>query len=170
MVALKSKAIRGIGPAIIAISANTLMLKQAQRFGIAAESGGLLKLHVIYLGPLLHRIGADAVWQSLHLPGLQSLWFWLGFHYATGLAMAFIYIYVLEPILPGGGFLKGSLFSLLPWALNSLGVLPLLGQGVLGRNKLTVGGMVYFFAANWLFGALLGVFYARGIRSRSEEK
>lgn len=75
--------------------------------------------------------------------------------------MAFFYIYIFEPLLPGGGLLTGSLFSLLPWVVNSFVILPLLGQGILGIHRLTVPGIIYFFFANWVFGALLGVLYEK---------
>ncbi|GAC1693074.1 MAG: hypothetical protein NVS9B5_35510 [Terriglobales bacterium] len=156
-----SKFKAGIIPALIAITANIAVLKSAGLLGIIAESGGLLKLHVIYLEPIVERLHITSLWHSAHLPAAESLWFWMGFHYATGLAMAYLYIYVFEPILPGGGLVKGSIFSLLPWSLNSFAVLPLLGQGILGIHKLTVSGIIYFFFANWVFGALLGTLYAR---------
>ncbi|GAC1435938.1 MAG: hypothetical protein NVS1B11_24570 [Terriglobales bacterium] len=148
-------------PALVAITANTAVLKSSWLWGITAESGGLLKLHIIYVGPILERLHIVPIWHIAHLPGAESLWFGLAFHYVTGLAMAFVYIYILEPFLPGGGLMKGSIFSLLPWFLNSFAVLPLLGQGILGRHRLTPSGMVYFFFANWVFGVLLGVLYER---------
>ncbi|MCA1652576.1 MAG: hypothetical protein LC753_20690, partial [Acidobacteria bacterium] len=50
---------------------------------------------------------------------------------------------------------------LLPWLVNGLVVLPLLGQGVLGYQRLALSGMAYFFVANWSFGAALGVLYEK---------
>ena len=75
--------------------------------------------------------------------------------------MVLIYLYIFEPILPGKGWLKGSLFSLFPWMINGLIVLPLLGQGILGIHQLSIAGIIYFFIANWIFGLVLGVVYER---------
>ncbi len=150
---------------LIAISFNTLMLKAAHLFGIVAENGGLLRLHVIYLGSLVERSGIAGWWIKAALPGPNSLPFWLVFHYATGMVMVFLYTYVFESRLPSSVLVKGSVFSLLPWLINGLIVLPLLGQGPLGLRQIAVSGAVYFFVANWVFGATLAVFYEK-FRSR----
>ena len=73
--------------------------------------------------------------------------------------MVLMYVYLFEKLLPGNAWLKGSLFSLLPWSINGCIVLPLLGQGFIGVHKLTTAGMIYFFLANWMFGLVLGVVY-----------
>lgn len=145
----------------IAISANAIVLKLATCFGIVAESGGLLKLHVLYLSPMVKRTGISSWWTAHHLPGPSSIPFWLAFHYLTGFVMVFLYTSLLEPVLPGRGLAKGTIFSLLPWMINVLLVLPMLGQGAFGVRALAVSGIVYFFAANWLFGAALGVLYEK---------
>ena len=74
--------------------------------------------------------------------------------------MVCLYV-LLEPGFPGRGLLKGSVFSLLPWSINSLIVLPALGQGVFGYRTLPLSGIAYFFVANWSFGAVLGELYER---------
>lgn len=145
----------------MAITANAVALKTASRFGIVAESGGLLKLHVIYLRPLVQSAGISEWWAAQGLPGPPSMPFWLVFHYVTGLAMVALYVFLLEPVLPGGVLMKGSLFSLLPWLINGLIVLPLLDQGLFGLSVLPLSGVLYFFVANWLFGAVLGILYAK---------
>ena len=105
-------------------------------------------------------LGITALWTSVGLPPPASLIFWLAFHYATGFGMVCLYV-LLEPRLPGRGLLKGSLFSLLPWLINGLIVLPALGQGVFGYRTLPLSGIAYFFVANWSFGAVLGELYER---------
>ena len=146
---------------LIALTVNTIVLKGAAPLGILAESGGLLRLHVIYLGPLVERSGLAQAWASAGLPGPTTTPFWLAFHYTTGFVMVLLYAYLIEPILPGNGLTKGTLFSLLPWLINGLIVLPLLGQGPLGVRRLPASGIAYFFLANWSFGAVLGVLYHR---------
>lgn len=146
---------------IVAITASTIVLKAAAPLGIVAESGGLLRLHVQHLAPMLRQFGVAGWWTSHGLPGPASLPFWLAFHYATGFVMVLLYTALLERALPGTGVLKGSLFSLIPWLINSLIVLPMLGEGAFGSRALSASGMSYFFMANWLFGAALGAVYAR---------
>lgn len=145
----------------IAITANTLFLKASPLLGVQAESGGLLRLCVLRLRGPLGRTGIPVHWDNMRLPGPRSLSFWLIFHYATGFVMVTLYVRAVRSLLPGGGLMKGSLFSLGPWLINGLVVLPRLGQRPFGLSTLRPSGILYFFVANWLFGALLGVLYER---------
>lgn len=145
---------KGFLAGLIAITANTILLKTAPLLHIQAESGGLLKLILLHTH--------DYLSQGMLLYFKTTL-FWLLFHYVTGFSMVLIYLYVFEPVLPGKGWLKGSLFSLLPWMINGLIVLPLLGQGILGIHQLSMTGII-FFIANWLFGWVLGMVYERAIK------
>ncbi len=137
---------------LIAITLNTLLLKAAPIFNIVAESGGLLKLILLST----HLYMSAAVLAYVHTTA-----FWVLFHYLTGFAMVILYVYIFQPLLPGKGWQKGSLFSLLPWMINGFIVLPLLGQGLIGIHQLPVTGIIYFFVANWIFGITLGVLYER---------
>ena len=141
----------GLLAGLVAITVNTMVLKAAPLLSVNAESGGLLKLALLHAKPLL---------PAGLLPVVKTEGFKLLFHYVTGLGMVGLYVGVVEPRLPGNGWVRGGLFALLPWALNGFVVLPLLGQGVAGVHALTPGGMAYFFVANELFGLVLGGVYA----------
>ena len=145
----------------VAITVNTLALKLAQPLGITAESGGLLKLGSRCAGPIANGLGIPHAWAKAGLPGPATLAFWVAFHYATGFGMVWLFVAVLHTRLPGNGLVKGSLFSLLPWLINGLLVLPALGQGVFGWRVLSPSGIAYFAGANWLFGAVLGILYEK---------
>ena len=143
---------KGLLAALIAITVNTIALKAAPLLGIMAESGGLLKLVIMQVKP------------SVNAPTIaffQTTAFWIVFHYLTGFAMTILYVYLLESLLPGKALQSGTLFSFVPWLINGLIVLPLLGQGVFGYYKLPLSGMVYFFFANWLFAVLFVWLYKR---------
>lgn len=137
----------GLLAGVVAITANTLGLKAAPLMAVNAESGGLLKLVLLHTTPVLPAGGLPEGFKLL-------------FHYLTGLGMVGLYVLVFEPRLPDNGWVKGGLFSLLPWVLNGFVVLPLLGQGLAGGHVLTAGGMAYFFVANAVFGLVLGGLYA----------
>lgn len=141
----------GLLAGVVAITANTLVLKAAPLMAVNAESGGLLKLVLLHTTPVL---------PAGPLPVVKAEGFKLLFHYLTGLGMVGLYVLVFEPRLPDNGWVKGGLFSLLPWVLNGFVVLPLLGQGLAGGHVLTAGGMAYFFVANAVFGLVLGGLYA----------
>ena len=136
----------------IAITINTIILKAAPLLHIEAESGGLLKLFILKTRTFLN-------------PGLllylKSFIFFIIFHYATGMAMVLLYVLINKKLQPGKGLVKGSVFSLIPWSINYFIVLPLLGQGIAGVNSISTAGIVYFFIANWVFGAILGVLYEK---------
>lgn len=155
-----------ISAGLIAISVNTILLKVAAPLGIRAESGGLLRLCVLRAREPLGRTQIPARWESMGLPGPRSLPFWLAFHYGTGFVMVGLYVRVVRSRLPGSGLVKGSLFSLGPWLVNGLAVVPRLGQRPFGVSTLRPSGIAYFFWVNWLFGAILGVLYER-LRERS---
>lgn len=148
---------------LVAISLNTILLKIARYLGIVAESGGLLKLLVIYLKPSMEKFGVSEKWTALGFPGPASLPFWLVFHYMTGYLMVLLYTLIFRPRTSErrfiGGLVKGSIFSLLPWLIHCLFVLPQLGQKPFGIHRLTKLGIAYFFIANWTFGAVLGILY-----------
>lgn len=140
---IKSQLLSGF----LAITLNTLMLRLAKPLDIEAESGGLLKLVIIHLS-----LGIA------HLRFLHSDLFWYFFHYSTGAIMVLVYFAGFEKI-KSGLYIKGLLFSLFPWLINSLIVLPLLTQGIFGSSEVPTSGIIYFFFANLLFGISLARIY-----------
>ncbi|QEM02686.1 hypothetical protein DIU31_003825 [Mucilaginibacter rubeus] len=130
-----------------AITLNTIMLKLAKIFNIKAESGGLLKLTLKILPSFL----TNATF-------IKTDWFWLLFHFGTGAVMVIIYAAFFNK-LALSTFFKGLLFSLFPWVVNGVVVLPTLNQGIFGLKALPLSGVFYFFLANILFGFTLSQFY-----------
>lgn len=121
----------------------------------------MLRFAVLYLGPAIEGLGIDQWWTTVGLPGTSSLPFGLTFRYLSGFGMVFLYVFALEPVLPGNGLVKGALFSFLPWLVAGLVVMPLLGEVAFGLRELPVIGAVYFFAANLSFSLVLGVLFER---------
>jgi hypothetical protein len=130
--------------AFVAITVNTLLLKLAPLLGITAESGGLLKL-VFKIIPGIAGISF-----------LHSAFFWVIFHYLTGFGMALFYFFVFAKFRISK-WTKGVLFSFIPWLINGVIVLPMLGRGVIGIHQLPVSGIIYFFFANLVFAIILAV-------------
>lgn len=146
---------------LIAITISTIILRLAGPLGIQAGGGALLQFAVLYLGPVIKGLGIDQWWNAAGLPGTSSTLFGLAFRYLAGFGMVFLYVFALEPVLPGSGLVKGTLFSFLPWLIAGLVARPLLGKGAFGLQELSVGGAAYFFAANLSFAVVLGVLYDR---------
>lgn len=138
----------GFFAGFVAICFNTLLLKISPLFSIKAEGGGLLKL-ILSAGR-----GSPGRYSFL-----TSCEFALLFHFLTGFVMVYMYVFFFESITGLKGWLKGSMFSLVPWLINGFLILPLLGSGPLGIKMLSATGIAYFFVANWLFGLWLGALY-----------
>jgi hypothetical protein len=136
---------------ISAITLNTLLLKAAKPMHIKAEGGGLLKLILLIIPTAVAK-----------QPFLHSDLFWYIFHYLTGGTMVILYFVFFNKLLQTQ-IMKGTLFSLFPWLINGFVVLPLLNQGMLGINSLPLSGILYFFAANLLFGIALSTAYKKFI-------
>lgn len=130
-----------------AITLNTIMLKLAKTFDIKAESGGLLKLTLKMLPGSLN-----------NTTFVKTDWFAILFHFGTGAVMVIIYTAFFNRLVLSK-FFKGLLFSLFPWVVNGVIVLPLLNQGIFGLDTLPLSGAFYFFLANLLFGFTLNHFY-----------
>lgn len=131
----------------IAIILNTAALAAADFVPLATAHGGLLRLLVMLSG--------GALW----VPSGSE--FQMFFHIIVGIAMALFYAYLLEPIMFGPGWLRGTIYGVLVWLANALIVLPVTGEGFAGSQHLTLTGMLWFAAAHMLFFVLLAVLYAR---------
>ena len=83
-----------------------------------------------------------------------------GLHFAVALLWALVYAIGAEPHLSGPGWLRGATFSLVPWLVSILVVLPLGGGGILGAELKAgplplLGNLVLHLA----YGATLGALY-----------
>ncbi|GIW11552.1 MAG: hypothetical protein KatS3mg061_2609 [Dehalococcoidia bacterium] len=90
-------------------------------------------------------------------------------HLAFGLAWALVYAAFFARRLPGPGWRRGMLFSLLPWLLSLLVFFPAVGAGVfglaLGAGPLPVLGNLILHLA---YGATLGALYDLPIAEAGE--
>ncbi len=140
-----SRSVAALLAGVIAIILNTLLLSAADLVPLATAHGGLLRL----------------VKMATALPLPASAAFRWEFHIGVGLAMAMVYAFVLEPVIPGTALVKGLVYALVVWLLNSAVVLPLIGEGFAGSRNLTLPGMIWFAAAHTTFFVCLAVIYAR---------
>lgn len=85
----------------------------------------------------------------------------IGLNLLMGLLLALVYTRFAEPLLSGPGGVRGMLFSLVPWLLSVVLVLPLLGGGVLGAD-IGAGPLPVFgnLVLHLIYGAALGSVYA----------
>lgn len=69
-------------------------------------------------------------------------------------------------MLPGAFWLRGMLFSIAPWLVMMIVMMPMAGAGFFGLN-LGMAGPVMTLVLHLIFGAVLGAVYgARAARTR----
>src|SRR5258707_8636507 len=90
----------------VAIVLNTLALKAADLVPLATARGGLLRL-------------VTPLWSTLGVAIPNSPAFQTGFHLFVGILMAIFYAFILEPLLPGGAWLKGWIYAAIAWILKA---------------------------------------------------
>ncbi|HWE62366.1 MAG TPA: DUF6789 family protein [Chloroflexota bacterium] len=80
---------------------------------------------------------------------------------AFGLIWALIYVRLFEPLLSGPGWMKGLVFSMIPFLLSVLVFLPSLGGGFLGVD-LHAGPLPFIgnFILHVVYGLVLGSTYS----------
>jgi hypothetical protein len=151
----------GLAGGVIAIVANTMVLKAADFVPVATAKGGLLRLIRPWFEPLLGKAGVTHLWSAVGGPSPEAPMFQIGFHLTVGLLMALVYALALEPALPGRAWMKGALYAIGMWILNAAVVLPATGEGFAGAAHLTLTGMVWFAGAHSLFFLLLALLFER---------
>ena len=123
----------------LAIDVNTALLALSDALGLPTAHGGLLRFLQMWGVPLP-----------------SGPVFAMGFHIAVGLAMAVVY----AMLVPWSGLrpvAAGLWSALLIWLLNSVVVLPAIGEGFAGSHHLGLLGMAMFAAIHTVFFVLLAL-------------
>ena len=77
---------------------------------------------------------------------------WMG-HLMIGIVLALIYAKFVLGRLPGPAPMQGALFSVAPWLMAQLVVMPMMGMGLFsGSMQLAVGSLV----GHLMYGAVMG--------------
>lgn len=77
---------------------------------------------------------------------------WMG-HLMIGIVLALIYAKVALTRLPGPGAARGALFSLAPWLMAQVVVIPMMGMGFFSGSMLLAGGSL---VGHLVYGAVVG--------------
>jgi hypothetical protein len=81
---------------------------------------------------------------------------WLG-HFMIGTALALAYAAAFATRLPGGSSLRGALYSLAPWLMAQIVVMPMMGMGFFSGSMSAAGGSLM---GHLLYGVVLGMVYS----------
>lgn len=78
-------------------------------------------------------------------------------HFMIGTTLAVIYA-VVAPSLPGAPALRGALFSVAPWSVAMLMMMPMMGMGLFGGDMTSAIGSLI---GHLFFGATVGLIYGK---------
>jgi uncharacterized membrane protein YagU involved in acid resistance len=81
---------------------------------------------------------------------------WVG-HLMIGVTLALIYATLVAALLPGPQVVRGMIYSLAPWLLAQLAVMPMMGMGVFsGSMQLAMGSLIGHLVYGAVLGAIVG--------------
>ncbi|GAC1427693.1 MAG: hypothetical protein NVSMB6_27830 [Burkholderiaceae bacterium] len=140
---------------LIAILVNTAMLPLGHVLGIDTGDGGLLMFLASHLGV------APIPWQRGMLALLPMKIWMTAFHVLTGMGMAVFYVGAIVPLLHRrcSATTMGLIYAGALWLVNAFWILPALGMGVAGLQRLTGAGIAYYALAHTMFFLLLAWLY-----------
>ncbi len=83
-------------------------------------------------------------------------------HFMIGGVLAVIYAIVFAGRLPGPPVVRGATYSLLPWLMAQLVVMPMMGMGLFSGSALAAGGSLM---GHLVYGAVVGLLYGTAAES-----
>jgi hypothetical protein len=90
---------------------------------------------------------------------------WAG-HLMIGTILAFVYAWVAAPRLAGPVAVRGAVFSLAPWLMAQLLVMPMMGMGLFSSSMVMAGGSL---VGHLVYGAVVGAVTGAPGAARSAE-
>jgi uncharacterized membrane protein YagU involved in acid resistance len=86
---------------------------------------------------------------------------WIG-HLMIGIVLALIYAGLVAPHLPGPPVVRGMLFSLAPWLMAQVVVMPMMGMGLFSGSLVLAAGSLI---GHLVYGAVLGAVVGTEVRA-----
>lgn len=77
-------------------------------------------------------------------------------HFMIGTVLALGYAVIFASRLPGAPAVRGASYSLLPWLMAQVVVMPMMGMGLFSGSMLAAGGSLM---GHLLYGVVLGAIY-----------
>lgn len=121
---------------------------------IAAGLAGTLVMTAVglYAAPMMGMPAMNPADMLASKMGGVLLLGWMG-HLMIGVILALIYAKLFLSRLPGPPVARGALFSLLPWLMAQLMVMPMMGMGIFSGSMTLAGGSLI---GHLMYGAVLG--------------
>lgn len=106
----------------------------------------------VYVAPMMGMPPMNPADMLAMKMGGSSALGWMG-HLMIGIVLAFIYARLVLGRLPGPPVMQGALFSVAPWLMAQLAVMPMMGMGLFsGSMQLALGSLV----GHLMYGAVMG--------------
>jgi uncharacterized membrane protein YagU involved in acid resistance len=126
------------------------------RRAVAAGVAGTIVMTVIgvFVAPVM---GIPKMNPADMLAGQMGGMLALGYaaHFMIGIVLAVGYA-VVAPALPSAAPLRGALYSVAPWLMAQLAVMPMMGMGVFSGSMVMAGGSLL---GHLMYGATVGAIY-----------
>lgn len=122
-----------------------------------AVAGGLLGSLVmsavgLHVAPLMGMPPMNPADMLAGQMGGSIVFGWLG-HLMIGVVLAVIYVQIFLTRLPGPPAARGAVYSLLPWLMAQLLVMPMMGMPLFSGSMAMAGGSL---VGHLVYGAVLG--------------
>jgi uncharacterized membrane protein YagU involved in acid resistance len=126
-----------------------------------AIAGGVLGTLImtavgVYVAPMMGIPPMNPANMLASQMGGRTLVGWAG-HLMIGVVLALIYAKVAAARLPGPAVARGALFSLAPWLMAQVVVMPMMGMGLFSGSAALAGGSLI---GHLVYGAVLGAVVA----------
>ncbi len=106
----------------------------------------------LYVAPMMGMPPMNPAEMLAGAMGGMAILGWVA-HLMIGTVLALIYAYVALPYLPGPAVARGALFSLAPWLMAQVVVMPMMGMGLFSGSMTMAGGSLI---GHLVYGAVLG--------------
>ena len=136
------------------------------RLVVAGVAGTLMMTAVILLAPKMGMPPMNVGHMLGSVMGVNIALGW-GAHFMIGIVLAGIYGALFVGRLPGPAAVRGMIYSLLPWLMTQLVVMPMMGNGLFSGSALMAGGSLMGHLA---YGAVLGGVYRTGEASARQQR
>ncbi len=112
----------------------------------------IMTLVGVYIAPMIGIPRMNPADMLASVMGRLTILGWMG-HLMIGVVLAFIYSTVALARLPGPAAARGMLFSIAPWLMAQIVIMPMMGMGLFsGSAALAAGSLIGHLA----YGAVLG--------------
>ncbi|MCI0721234.1 MAG: hypothetical protein L0338_20015, partial [Acidobacteria bacterium] len=108
-------------------------LTQALLAGVAGTAAMTM---LTYIAPMVGMPEMDIPQMLSGFMGVPVVADWLA-HFMIGTGFAVVYAFIFVSRIPGVPFIKGVIFSLIPWFLAQVMVNPIMGAGIFALNTPT---------------------------------